>query len=1066
MGNYNPNIPNIIGQEWVPIRNEDTTFIANQTVAEVGYSFLNGSAAQTLQDARMYLSEWPEGVTNGQYFGISVYPAGTEHETGPINSVIIPANSVGLTGNGGDLPSTTDFLNAITNPTDAASINSGYVGGTPTAFRAEIYFDVNRYSQLLNGKRILGVDLLYSLNTLGDPSELSSWTKQLSIGVSRSLPATFLAVASISALGVGTLPFSTTSGVRTVYPLQMGEVSPVTVFSSPLNPLTWTYGELQRFEATNADRMAIDFRSSTDASHQSFFVIDYLALRVFYCEEKRVANGIFVAQSNNLLSLNTLTIPMRVPTTNALSPVIQANTNYTVAMRAADAGQSATGINAATTVNWAALRQLYSIPSHPGIQINHPYPMDEQAVGQEFTVETTDVLPQVTLHTSTGTVVSVHPYGRQAIAQVYGTVTATQQIDDTSPAITGYSYPQVRFYARRWGDTAVPLNIFRSSNPAQLTSITPEAFDALPPEGGILDGWKEVTLRFPSASIPQFGPTGAQYTWSAPGETAGNRWEILGAYAPALSGTPGNMINQINPATQRLGPATYGAPISGSTVELVWVPGWSPLVSSATADPAADAMLIFSQDPMTITGFTLSTKNQAISGIGLDCGGAPCCIPTGISFHEITWGAGATSDSFSDDAMGDWGVADNGQAWVGDVGAFVSGGIAWNAFQTGNSGLQNVVFTGLNDAEMYYEVFAPAMVTGGAYYPSAMLRWGAGDSYYMGDVIFRSGGLLNASITRRTAAGFTTIASERFVSFYGPNRWISVKFQVSGIQIRLKAWQKGTLEPDWQITVYDTTIVNGLYAGMRTEFDGTTGPSPVSIGYDNFCVYPAMMSNGGYWELQRSDTITDWKTIMRGDPCSWRFRDYEARVGVNSFYRIRMVNAYNFAGLWSTTITGMIPSPGVTGSSCLQLSSDTRTLIFTSNYNQDGTYNLAYVPVWDNGKPSEDFAFPEAGTVSFGRMYNRNYQVGFKPTERGGEVFSRNILVNAAAVSLPRLANVKSLRDMAWQDVPYICVRDNLGDRWFAFVQVPNERVQRNGRLYIAQVGITEVTDTPYPVNP
>jgi hypothetical protein len=210
-----------------------------------------------------------------------------------------------------------------------------------------------------------------------------------------------------------------------------------------------------------------------------------------------------------------------------------------------------------------------------------------------------------------------------------------------------------------------------------------------------------------------------------------------------------------------------------------------------------------------------------------------------------------------------------------------------------------------------------------------------------------------------------------------------------------------------------------------------------------------------------------WQTIMlASNLCTTQFKDYEARVGVTSAYRIRTVNGLNFAGQWSTVISGSIASPGVSGSTCLQLSSDTRTLIFTSNYNQAGTYNLAYVPVWDSGTPTEDFAFPEAGTVSFGRMYNRDYQVAFKPTERGGEVFSRAILVNAAAVALPRLANVRSLRDMAWQTAPYICVRDNLGDRWFASVQVPSERVQRNGRLYIAAVNITEVTNTPYPVSP
>jgi hypothetical protein len=69
-----------------------------------------------------------------------------------------------------------------------------------------------------------------------------------------------------------------------------------------------------------------------------------------------------------------------------------------------------------------------------------------------------------------------------------------------------------------------------------------------------------------------------------------------------------------------------------------------------------------------------------------------------------------------------------------------------------------------------------------------------------------------------------------------------------------------------------------------------------------------------------------------------------------------------------------------------------------------------------------------------------------------------------AAVSPERLANISSLRDMAWADVPYICVRDEIGDRWFALVQVPAETVRRNRQLYVAALAITEVSDTPYAV--
>jgi hypothetical protein len=55
---------------------------------------------------------------------------------------------------------------------------------------------------------------------------------------------------------------------------------------------------------------------------------------------------------------------------------------------------------------------------------------------------------------------------------------------------------------------------------------------------------------------------------------------------------------------------------------------------------------------------------------------------------------------------------------------------------------------------------------------------------------------------------------------------------------------------------------------------------------------------------------------------------------------------------------------------------------------------------------------------------------------------------------------------MAWDDVSYVCVRDEEGNRWFASINVPNGVVRNRRRLYVATVQIVEVTDTPSPVDP
>jgi len=52
------------------------------------------------------------------------------------------------------------------------------------------------------------------------------------------------------------------------------------------------------------------------------------------------------------------------------------------------------------------------------------------------------------------------------------------------------------------------------------------------------------------------------------------------------------------------------------------------------------------------------------------------------------------------------------------------------------------------------------------------------------------------------------------------------------------------------------------------------------------------------------------------------------------------------------------------------------------------------------------------------------------------------------------------------RNVPYICVRDEDGNRWLATVLVPSGRVLRDRRLYMAPISVIEVTATPAPVDP
>ena len=95
--------------------------------------------------------------------------------------------------------------------------------------------------------------------------------------------------------------------------------------------------------------------------------------------------------------------------------------------------------------------------------------------------------------------------------------------------------------------------------------------------------------------------------------------------------------------------------------------------------------------------------------------------------------------------------------------------------------------------------------------------------------------------------------------------------------------------------------------------------------------------NSGDFEAEAAAFDSSSDSVLPTDIMQTSFNDYESRVGINSVYRIRALNALNFAGPWSLQVTGSVPTPGVTGG----CSDSTGALIFTSNADQTGAASAA-----------------------------------------------------------------------------------------------------------------------------
>lgn len=807
MGNYNPHAPYIIGEEWVPIRQAD--FLPERFV-ERGYELVIDHTTAIVSGAYFATFQGSRGAAQC----INVYPAGTEDLSGPVHQVTIPVRAITATGTGSLVSDNTMF----------------WSGGDAPEYG--VTFAVGDYSQQLAGKRIVNMEIVYA--AVGTAEGLRRASGQLERVL---VPAGGVAyILSLSATG----PFPDRDYA------QMGDLNPFWA-SGITNVLTqgvnvrlypWRYEELVNLDtsAVAALKLHIRFQCSLIGLPTDSLAIFVEGLRVTYCEEKRVLYGADWLTSDN----NDNKFPVnsgkyvQLRTTSLALPTTTAGGRYLVTEHWQSFPPFVTSV-APVPPTLTALRQLYEVTPQHGVQMRQSTTVDG-----EFTSESSDVLPLVTLHTSSSVVTGSHAYGNRIAAPVYGGITAVQEIED-DPAGTSKVYPQVRFYARRFGETTQALRLVDVATGTFTASISVSDFDALPE---IVDGWREVNLRF--ANAPSFATAAGDVDWrfDSVGEIASNQWQILGANSSTFTGG------------QSIAAATYYAP-QGDTVTLTWQ---SPSISGTANDTLADVALIFSTDPMPVSGFGLAISNQSVTN-ALECDVLSGCIASAIQYVNLTWTA---------------------------------------------------------------QTFLPV-------------------------------------------TGF------------------------------------------------------------------------------------------GRYEVERYDSVDGaWTQIMTASsPSVTGFADYEARVGVLSYYRIRTCNVLDFCGPWVTG-SATIPAPGVT------ISGDGNSmLIFTSNVQP--TSNLAYVMQFE-GKPSEVFVFGESDQVVFQRMFGRNFPIAFHPLEREGERFTRLILVNSAAIPLPSLGNFTGIRDLAWADLPCVTVRDELGNRWYANIRVPDGRVEADRTVYFAQVEITQVSETPCPV--
>lgn len=636
MGDYNPNRPQIIGNELTGIRNVD---LRPDVSAEYATGLTLTGSTQVSQ-ARFSVAKMDSRDDEDIVYAAAMYPKGTMGQTGPIQSCLIPVTNVSVTG-GTSAPDTAgDYVAALYGQsgrvelTSAASFpNVWPLTGMWARFKTSDY-------AFLATKRILGVNIMTNI-VLSENTDINGNIFSPMIGfINTNNPGVI--IGSFTAI---VADFPLTEGVTIFRPndfvphpnlrLKTGAVAPS--FMSPSaagrwERPPWTYAELNTLlGAAGSWYFAIVFgpNFTGTGTRNDRAIIFYLAMEVIYCEEKRIVAGGF-RPGDYIPSLDGFEkiITMRQIPALTTNPIVAAG-SYDLSLTRADEGYFADEARATSLVDPVvnAFRYLHEVPPYNGTILQIPESLPD-SLGQELVTVQTTILPQLTIHTSGGPIIAdSQAFGQSIAAEVWGSNFARQQIRD--PASSGLSYTWIKFWARHWSGTTASLAVDYSGTP--LLTLTPAQVDAYPL---IADRWHEVTATIPATTLT---PTGF-INWSSAAATVNTRWEIIGVASPALTGLPGSLYNL---ATNQNDNATY----DGATSALTWIPNGvtNVPVTTPTRDTASDASVFLGVAPGAPSGFAGSIQSQALVGIGLDCGITPDGIADHLFYNRLTWNTPASS---------------------------------------------------------------------------------------------------------------------------------------------------------------------------------------------------------------------------------------------------------------------------------------------------------------------------------------------------------------------------------------------------------------------------------------
>jgi len=195
------------------------------------------------------------------------------------------------------------------------------------------------------------------------------------------------------------------------------------------------------------------------------------------------------------------------------------------------------------------------------------------------------------------------------------------------------------------------------------------------------------------------------------------------------------------------------------------------------------------------------------------------------------------------------------------------------------------------------------------------------------------------------------------------------------------------------------------------------------------------------YEIERSEAGGAWSSVARVTAEGLNsFVDYEVSLGLQACYRLRVVRTDGAVSDWSSSVCATKAALG----DCV--------LYLVSNYRPALNMVLDY-------DPDVSYDFLEADEQVVHAIYGQDDSLAFQPIEQRGTraIYAVTLAFDGHGTVGTRATVFAGLRALATAAIPYVCILDSLGNRFYGTARVASGDTSWPSRTHTAPLEVTSV---------